>query len=111
INEKRGQVPPPRDVPRILLKKSASLLADCTSATRRALAQNFPRAQLLTGPSADTPLIAGESVRLVVTSPPFLDVVQYDADNWLRCWFLGIDVKNVRITMLKKLENWQAAMT
>ncbi len=110
INEKRGQVPPPRDVPRILLKKTAILLSDCTAATRRALAESFPCAHLLTGPSHHTPQIASGSVRLVVTSPPFLDVVQYDADNWLRCWFLGIDVKNVRITMLKKLEDWQAAM-
>jgi len=111
INEKRGQVPPPRDVPGILLKKTRILLSDCTAATRRTLAEGFPSAQLLTGPSDHTPQIASESVRLVVTSPPFLDVVQYDADNWLRCWFLGIDVKNVRITMLKKLEDWQAAMT
>jgi SAM-dependent methyltransferase len=111
INEKRGQVPPPRDVSRIMLKKTTILLSDCTVATRRTLAESFPCAQLLTGPSHHTPQIASGSVRLVVTSPPFLDVVQYDADNWLRCWFLGIDVKNVRITMLKKLEDWQSAMT
>jgi len=111
INEKREQVPPPRDVPRIVLKKSRILLSDCTLVTRRALEQNFPRAQLLTGPSEHTPQIPSGSVRLVVTSPPFLDVVQYDADNWLRCWFLGIDLKAVRITMLKKLEDWQEAMT
>ena len=111
INEKRGQVPPPRDVPRILLKKTRILLSDCTAATRRSLEQNFPRAQLLTGLSEHTPQIASGSVQLVVTSPPFLDVVQYDADNWLRCWFLDIDLKKVRITMLNKLEDWQAAMT
>jgi hypothetical protein len=52
-----------------------------------------------------------ESVSLVVTSPPFLDVVQYDTDNWMRCWFLGIDVKAVPITMLKRLSDWQASMT
>jgi hypothetical protein len=110
INEKRGQVPPPRDVPRILFKKTANLLSDCTPETRRTLEQTFSRAQLLTGLSEHTPQIGSGSVRLVVTSPPFLDVVQYDADNWLRSWFLGIDVKNVRITMLTKLEAWQTAM-
>ena len=35
--------------------------------------------------------IDNESVHLTVTSPPFLDVVDYKADNWLRCWFLDID--------------------
>ena len=111
INEKRGQVPPPRDVPHIVLRKTGGLLSDCTLTTRRTLEQTFSQAQLLTGLSEQTPEIASGSVRLVVTSPPFLDVVQYDADNWLRSWFLGIDVKAVRITMLNKLEAWQSVMT
>jgi hypothetical protein len=28
-------------------------------------------------------------VRLVVTSPPYLDVTDYAEDQWLRLWFLG----------------------
>jgi hypothetical protein len=50
-------------------------------------------------------------VSLVVTSPPFLDVVQYAEDNWLRCWFTGIDVASVNLTLPRKLEKWQEAMT
>src|SRR6185503_5866860 len=110
-NEKRSQVPPPRDVPRIVLRKTADLLSDCTPETRRTLEQTFSCAQLLIGLSEHTPEIASGSVDLVVTSPPFLDVVQYDADNWLRCWFLGIDPRSVNITMPRKLDQWQAAMT
>jgi DNA methylase len=30
-----------------------------------------------------------ESVRLVVTSPPYLDTTSYEEDQWLRLWFLG----------------------
>ena len=30
---------------------------------------------------------------LTVTSPPFLDVVDYTGDNWLRCWFSGLDAE------------------
>jgi hypothetical protein len=30
-------------------------------------------------------------VRLVVTSPPYLDVTDYGEDQWLRLWFLGGD--------------------
>lgn len=29
------------------------------------------------------------SVRLFVTSPPYLDVTRYEEDQWLRLWFLG----------------------
>lgn len=111
INEQRGQTPPPRDVRAILLKKSRSLLSDIDAATRRTLEDAARGARFLTGPSQDTPDIPSGSVSLVVTSPPFLDVVQYDLDNWLRCWFLGIDAKSVRITMARKLEDWQASMT
>ena len=68
-------------------------------------------ATILVGDAAQTPQIADESVRLVVTSPPFLDVVQYKDDNWLRCWFCGFDAKEVPISMLRKLEDWQAKMT
>ena len=110
INEKRQQVPPLRDVRKIILKKSRILLSDCTPVVHQTLARVADRALLLTGPSHATPQIASGSVHLVVTSPPFLDVVQYDVDNWLRCWFLSIDAKTVNITMLRKLEDWQAAM-
>ena len=62
-------------------------------------------------PAASTPEIPSRSVALVVTSPPFLDVVNYEQDNWLRCWFMGIDPASVRITMEKSLEGWRRAMS
>jgi hypothetical protein len=34
------------------------------------------------------PELAGR-VRLVVTSPPYLDVTRFEEDQWLRLWFLG----------------------
>lgn len=111
INAKRNQVPPERDVRKIILKKSKQLLGDVTSDVRATLATVAADAILVTSASSSTPQIPSGSVSLVVTSPPFLDVVQYDADNWLRCWFLGVDSKSVAITMLKKLDQWQAAMT
>jgi hypothetical protein len=30
-------------------------------------------------------------VKLVVTSPPYLDVTNFEEDQWLRLWFLGND--------------------
>ena len=110
INQRRNQVPPRRDVRAILLKKSRQLLGDCDTAVRATLAGVADRARLLTAPAHQTPEIASGSVSLVVTSPPFLDIVQYATDNWLRCWFLGIDAKSVKLTVPRKLEHWQAAM-
>ena len=101
INERRQQTPPPRDVPALIAKKSAQLLGDG--------GLDAP-ATLLTRSSDATPELADGSVGLVVTSPPFLDVVQYAADNWLRCWFCGIDAQAVPITMLRRAEDWQAHM-
>ena len=31
-------------------------------------------------------------------------------DNWLRCWFCGIDPADVHITNLRRVDLWQAAM-
>lgn len=111
INADRAQVPPPRDVPALILKKTRQLLRDCDAATRQVLAGVAPQAILLTQPSARTPEIPDRSVSLVVTSPPFLDVVDYATDNWLRCWFLGIDAQSVKLTVPRKLDAWQTAMT
>jgi hypothetical protein len=111
INEQRKQVPPRRAAPKLILKKSRQLLGDCTSAVRETLAGVAGRALLLTQASSHTPEITGDSVSLVVTSPPFLNVVDYAGDNWLRCWFLGIDPKSVKLTVPKKIDQWQEAMS
>ena len=111
INTRRNQTPPRRMVAKILLKKTASLLSDCDVATRRRLASVADRALLLNHPASTTPEIADGAVSLVVTSPPFLNVVDYATDNWLRCWFLGIDAKSVKLTLPRRVDDWQAAMT
>ncbi|MDB6123558.1 MAG: methylase domain protein [Pedosphaera sp.] len=111
INEQRQQTPPRRNIRDIILKKSRILLSDCSFTTRDVLARVSPQSKLLTSPASATIEIPDNSVSLVVTSPPFLDVVDYAGDNWLRCWFLGIDPKTVKLTVPGKLEHWQAAMT
>jgi hypothetical protein len=101
INERRGQVPPARDVQAIIVKKTLSLLADGVPAPH-------PPAILMTGPAEHTPGLADGSVALIVTSPPFLDVVDYEGDNWLRCWFAGIDPEDVRIDRHRDIAAWEA---
>jgi hypothetical protein len=111
INASRGQVPPRRDVRALVAAKTRSLLRDCDSAARASLLRSSQRAILLTGAAQSTPRLSNGSVSLVVTSPPFLDVVNYKADNWLRCWFCGIDAASVQISIHKKIADWQIAMT
>jgi hypothetical protein len=99
INAKRGQKPPERDVAAIILKKSAALLRDAPQPTHR-------DSLLLTGNAEATPDIEAFSVDLIVTSPPFLDVVPYAADNWLRCWFAELDPAAIPIAMHRDPTEW-----
>src|SRR5688500_2811000 len=77
INEQRKQTPPLRDVARIIAKKSRSLLKDCTEPVRQVLGNVSSQARLITGANSDTPQLDSDSVSLAVTSPPFLDIVDY----------------------------------
>ncbi len=101
INAKRNQVPPRRDVKAIILKKTLQLLRDGPP-------PDHPPARLGTGPAASMAHVADGSAALVVTSPPFLDIVQYAQDNWLRCWFAGIDAGAVEIAMHRTEAAWEA---
>jgi hypothetical protein len=99
INEKRGQKPPDRDIRKLILKKTAALLADGPI-------DAHPTPLLMTGAAQSTPTIKNASIDLVVTSPPFLDIVQYAEDNWLRSWFAGIDAANVAIAHHRTEAGW-----
>jgi hypothetical protein len=101
INEKRDQSPPPRDLIKIILKKSRTLLSNGKM-------NAHPSAVLSTGPASSAPSVPDGSAALVVTSPPFLDIVQYADDNWLRCWFAGIDANKISIAMHKTEAAWEA---
>jgi DNA modification methylase len=109
-NNKRGQTPPLRNVPAIIFKKSRSLLGKLTLPDRQIVQDIAPPALLITGSAEQTPAIPDQTVSLVVTSPPFLDIVNYQTDNWLRCWFNGLDASRVRIWQGKKPVEWQARM-
>ena len=106
INEKRNQIPEYRNTKELILRKSKQLL-------RHSLPDCFQRddAILLTESADNTPQIVDGSVDLVVTSPPFLDTIDYMQDNWLRMWFCGIEIEQGKIWQLKSLEDWVARMT
>jgi len=107
INSRLNQNPPLRDVAAIILRKSRSLLRDVTPDVRSRLAGMADQSRFVIGASSDTPQLESNSVALAVTSPPFLDVVDYQSDNWLRCWFSGIDPAAVPVTLAKHVEAWK----
>lgn len=108
LNARLGIEPPRRDVRRILLRKSRSLLRGLTPRHREALADAAEVCRITTG---DARRLSGHptgSVACTVTSPPFLNVVDYAKDNWLRCWFNGLDAGEIaaRVTTNARLEVW-----
>ncbi len=112
INRALRQRPEYRDVRALILRKSRSLLRSVDDVQRslaRAAAQS---AQFLCADARHKNMLPDESVDLTVTSPPFLNVVDYAQDNWLRCWFNGIDPVTVarHITQDRTLDEWCASM-
>ncbi|HMS39344.1 MAG TPA: DNA methyltransferase [Pyrinomonadaceae bacterium] len=110
INAKYNQSPTYRNVKQIIYKKSKDLLKNLSAQQIESL--RSVKAKFLTEDARQTPEISDESVNLTVTSPPFLDVVQYAQDNWLRCWFNDIETAEIqqKITMSKNVESWSEIM-
>jgi hypothetical protein len=112
INQKRQQIPEYRDTHRIILNKTKSLIRNLTSADKMNLIRAGKNARFLINDARETPEIPDTSVQLTVTSPPFLDIVQYREDNWLRCWFNGHNEEAIgeQITMARTLNDWTGVM-
>ncbi|AKA49030.1 hypothetical protein IX51_07870 [uncultured archaeon] len=95
INRRLGQVPVYKDVKSIILRKTKSLLRDIDNQSLNTLRDYGKKALLGVLDARDTSsLIKDGTVSLTVTSPPFLNIVQYKLDNWLRLWFNGIDLSD-----------------
>jgi len=107
INKKRAQTPEYRDIKSLILKKTKALLRDIDI-----FYKPQESALILNEDARATPQIKSNTIDLIVTSPPFLNIVQYSKDNWLRCWFNGIDIKNVEknIFITSSLDRWKSFM-
>jgi DNA modification methylase len=112
INQKLGQKPEYRDVRALILRKSMQLQGGLSAADRWRLRSAAETARFFVRDAAATPAIESDSVQLTVTSPPFLNVVQYARDNWLRCWFNALDAEAIseRITMSTAVAEWSEVM-
>ncbi len=112
INEKLDQIPEYRDTRRLIYEKSRQLQSSLAETERANLRRAAKTALYLASSADETEEITPSSVQLTVTSPPFLDIVQYADDNWLRCWFNNLDANEIsqKITMCKKIEDWAGVM-
>ncbi|MCW8997069.1 MAG: DNA methyltransferase [Psychromonas sp.] len=112
INKQRKQTPYYKDVKNIILKKTRDLTKGIDKSLFEQLKKIGNKAVFLNSDARLTNNIKKNSVTLTVTSPPFLDIVNYTEDNWLRCWFNNINAKEIsqKITITKKLEDWEKVM-
>ena len=102
-NARRNQRPEYRDVADLILRKTRSLLRDVPREAPAGRNRGFFRQ-----PVGEPFAYGGPPVSLAVTSPPFLDVVNYRRDNWMRCWFAGVDPDEVGITQTGNIDAWRA---
>ena len=110
INARLGQTPEPKNVARLILKKSQSLLKGISPTDLQRLHEAAAVCRLFVQASQEPVALPSGSVQLVVTSPPFLDVVDYAQDNWLRCWFMGLSSRSLHLTVARQVGQWQEQM-
>ena len=101
INERNRQKPEHKDVSDIIVKKTRSLLR-----SGYPFDKNTVKPSLHTASAIDLYYLSESSVSLIVTSPPFLDVVDYKKDNWLRCWFANIDTDSFSDSRYSSVAEW-----
>ena len=113
INQKLGLSPPYKNTKEIILKKSKALQRNLSPSLIQQLFEVGKNAIFSSKDSKNTFHIPNESVRLTVTSPPFLNIVRYASDNWLRCWFNSIDSRQVEkeIVSCRTVSQWSKMMS
>lgn len=105
INAKRHQEPDYRAVaPRIIRKAAQALRDGFTSQYNEVVS----RGRVETADARRLTWAPEQSVDLIVTSPPFLDKVDYLTDNWLEMWFSDIRPESCadNLVMSHSLADW-----
>ena len=109
INLARNQKPEAKEILPRIIRRSKALLKDWRDPRLKYSGVDL-EAVLTVDDASHATSIPTDSAQLIVTSPPFLDVVDYHADNWLRCWFLGFDSSTIAISQLRSPDEWQRLM-
>ena len=105
INKDRNQKPEYRPVvPRILKKMYADLSDQLPPFYHEFSSKNL----YFNESSQNLKSVPVAIADLAITSPPFLDKVNYEQDNWLKNWFLGMPIsRNKKPTVVQKLDEWK----
>ncbi len=99
INQRLNKVPPYKDTANLILKKTRQLLKDNIPHSNASFNLSISKAWELY-------YLNESSIDLVITSPPFLDIVNYKEDNWLRNWFAGINDNEIDLSQFKNVNDW-----
>jgi hypothetical protein len=104
ISIKRNQIPEYRNIKKLIINKSKNLLKDIDNKIRKQLFEIAEQSYFYNTDAKNITEIKDNTI----SSPPFLNIVQYGQDNWLRCWFNNIDTENVskQIVMVKTTNEW-----
>lgn len=101
-NLKRNQRPEYREIKSRILDKSKRSLKDLLPP----FFHEFSKKNIYTNhDTRNLSSVKSNSCDLLITSPPFLDKVNYNLDNWLKMWFLGIEEKQ-DITTISSVAEW-----
>lgn len=105
INRTRGVEPDYRDLSSRILKKAKAILKDGEIDVIR---QQSKHARVTVNDSRQLKDWKSNSVNLVVTSPPFLNQVDYLADNWIEMWFCNIERSSLEANLVQTgdLDEW-----
>ncbi len=105
INETRGIVPEYREIKSRIIKKAKDSLKSGELHRLQSISKEH---RLTTGDARNLEGWEDESVKLVVTSPPFLNQVDYIQDTWIEGWFCGIEQENLegKVIQTPNLNEW-----
>ncbi|HMO16773.1 MAG TPA: DNA methyltransferase [Oligoflexia bacterium] len=107
INLKRREVPEYRSIAPRIIKKASQVLRDSINTD---LQRFSARSEVHKSDARNLHWLPSNSVDLIVTSPPFLDKVDYLTDNWLEFWFTGISPKSCQkeLVICSNIHEWRS---
>ncbi len=101
INEKyQNDLNEFKDIAPLIIRKAKMLL-------RHGRPDWKVKEKYLTSDSRKTKSIKSDSVDLVVTSPPFINIVDYVGDNWIRNWFIEAEMTKQQIVQTPSILKWE----
>jgi len=114
LNERAGIAPVDKDIRECLHRKHRSLLRTMSPPKEERIGEAIRRGSRVELGSCTS--LQVPRFHLVITSPPFLDVVDYAQENWMRHWFLGQSPREAmekgtnKGLSLSKLADWRKLM-